>query len=463
MKTPLLPMVFGALAGGMGWGIRGQYGHETGAMMAGLLVSSVAAVLFCGQASGLGTLRAIAWGTLGIGIGGSMTYGQIIGWTQNPAHVGHWGDWSWGMLGLAVTGAIWIGFGGAFLGMGLGGRRYTAPEMLVLLACLLGLYHLGVWLFNQPYDPKQQQLPWIYFSNRADKPRFECWGGLGLALAGLLTYLAGRNDRLGWKLGLFGVLGGALGFPGGQCWQSWHAWNREWIAASPFGTLAGLINWWNLMEITFGMVMGATLLLGLWWNRGGIQPAHLEGESCQDRCTDGWFLFAHLSLLTLGEFLEVPLLNAWYGLGLVMVVLPLVASVESCRWPGWITGPVVVLPIAGKTLRYMAEKHGELSAVDWLVYLAAPMVVAFWFACRLNRKIWLGCEGATVGRTVLLFGVWMFFLLNFAFFDYPWPWQPWTGRTPSALVYGVCLAGLSWVALAMPEEKGARPRLEKNH
>jgi len=48
----------------------------------------------------------------------------------------------------------------------------------------------------------------------------------------------------------------------------------------------------------------------------------------------------------------------------------------------------------------------------------------------------------------LLFGAWMFFLLNFAFFDYPWPWQPWTGRTPSALVYVVCLAGLSWLALS---------------
>lgn len=32
-------VLFPALAGGMGWGIRGQYGHETGAMIAGLLVS----------------------------------------------------------------------------------------------------------------------------------------------------------------------------------------------------------------------------------------------------------------------------------------------------------------------------------------------------------------------------------------------------------------------------------------
>ena len=30
IKTPLAPMCFASLAGGMGWGIRGQYGHETG-------------------------------------------------------------------------------------------------------------------------------------------------------------------------------------------------------------------------------------------------------------------------------------------------------------------------------------------------------------------------------------------------------------------------------------------------
>ena len=33
------PVVFASLAGGMAWGIRGQYGHETGAMIAGVLVS----------------------------------------------------------------------------------------------------------------------------------------------------------------------------------------------------------------------------------------------------------------------------------------------------------------------------------------------------------------------------------------------------------------------------------------
>lgn len=39
-------VLFPALAGAMGWGIRGQYGHETGAMIAGLLVSLTLALLW---------------------------------------------------------------------------------------------------------------------------------------------------------------------------------------------------------------------------------------------------------------------------------------------------------------------------------------------------------------------------------------------------------------------------------
>ena len=120
------PVLLAALAGGMGWGIRGQYGHETGAMIAGLLVSLVLVFLLCPQAALLPAARAVAFGTIAIGIGGSMTYGQTIGLTQNAPLIGNWEAWRWGMLGLGIKGAIWIGFAGLFLGMGLGGVRYRS-------------------------------------------------------------------------------------------------------------------------------------------------------------------------------------------------------------------------------------------------------------------------------------------------------------------------------------------------
>ncbi|GIT38710.1 MAG: hypothetical protein Ct9H300mP7_6310 [Verrucomicrobiota bacterium] len=50
-QTPNPPLwlvkMTAAMAGGMGWGIRGQYGHETGAMIAGVLGSLVLVFLFC--------------------------------------------------------------------------------------------------------------------------------------------------------------------------------------------------------------------------------------------------------------------------------------------------------------------------------------------------------------------------------------------------------------------------------
>ncbi len=129
----LQPVIFTAMAGGLGWGIRGQYGHETGAMIAGVLVSLTLVFLLCPGASSLQVVRAVALGTIAMGFGGTMTYGQTVGLTHDTPLVGNWAAFRWGMLGLAIKGGIWIGFAGFFLGLGLGGRRYRPVEMLLLL------------------------------------------------------------------------------------------------------------------------------------------------------------------------------------------------------------------------------------------------------------------------------------------------------------------------------------------
>ena len=82
------PVLFAAMAGGMAWGIRGQYGHETGAMIAGLLVSLTLVFLLCPGASLLNVARAVALGTVAMGFGGSMTYGQTVGLTHDAPLVG---------------------------------------------------------------------------------------------------------------------------------------------------------------------------------------------------------------------------------------------------------------------------------------------------------------------------------------------------------------------------------------
>ena len=224
-------MFFPAIAGGMAWGIRGQYGHETGAMMAGLAVGLVLTLLFCPQTDAQAVARAVAWCTVAMGLGGSMTYGQTVGLTHDPELVGNWAALRWGMLGLAIKGGLWIGFGGVFLGMGLSGVRYRARELLIVWLGVLGLCALGIWLLNEPFDPANRVLPKFYFSDdwrwepgATLKPRRELWGGFLLGLAGLLAYVGRwRRDGLAWRMGLWGALGGALGFPIGQCWQAFHA------------------------------------------------------------------------------------------------------------------------------------------------------------------------------------------------------------------------------------------------
>src|SRR4051794_1048644 len=129
-----LVLVSAAAAGGMGWGIRGQDGHETGAMMAGGLVGLVLGHLFASRAVSLSAARAVAFCALGVSLGGSETYAQTVGLTHDIAFIGNWEALRWGMLGLALKGGLWIAFTGAMLGMGLGGRTYRPLELVGVAA-----------------------------------------------------------------------------------------------------------------------------------------------------------------------------------------------------------------------------------------------------------------------------------------------------------------------------------------
>jgi hypothetical protein len=454
------PVLLAALAGGMAWGIRGQYGHETGAMIAGLLVSLVLVFQFCPQAALLPAARAVAMGTIAMGFGGTMTYGQTIGLTQNVALIGNWDAWRWGMVGLALKGGIWIGFAGLFLGMGLGGVRYRVRETLLLMLGMLALYAVGVWLLNRPYDPANKLLPSIYFS--ADwhwqpdatvselKPRREHWGGLLCALIGAWVWAGWiRRDPLARKLALWGMIGG-LGFPIGQSLQAFHAWNRELFQSGVWAQIAPLMNWWNWMETIFGAVMGACLGLGLWLNRKQINPLN-EAQSPTLKPASEWLLLAvHLPLLLLTEFAAIRAVDMFYDLGLWLGLIPMVAVAGGRWWPFLVVFPVTLLPIAGKTIRSLVYEAQALNpAVGWALYGVLPVLLTaaatVWCVTRLRG----GLSGRAFARWALLLNAWLYFGLNYAFFRFPWPWESWTARTPNAMAFAVCVLGLTIACLVL--------------
>ena len=465
------------LAGALGWGIRGQYGHETGAMIAGVLVGFAAVLCLKSRLTSLTAARAVALTAIGIACGGSMTYGQTIGLTHDGPLIGNGPAWWWGMLGLALKGALWIGFAGLFLGLGLGGKRYRWWEMALLLVAMILLALVGMWLLNGPFDPDQRVLPRIYFSDSWHwepagdlKPRPECWGGLLLALLGAVGYLSlVRRDRLAGRLALWGCLAGGIGFPAGQSLQSWRAWHPERFSAEALGGLAPYlqhVNWWNLMEITFGGVFGLVLGAGLWWNRRLIVDERNDDTSPTVTLSLGWevrLCALHVLLLVSSTFLKIPSL-AWYeASGLFLGALPLVGVMAGRLWPYLMVLPLALVPIAGKTLRNLSYEHAEWTPqLGWIVLVILPLAVACEVALALTRRFQAEprADATRCAQWGLATSTVLFTGLNFAFFRFPWPWEEWTGRTPSGLLLGICAAGLLLAVMrsALPGERPAAIR-----
>ncbi len=438
------------MAGGMGWGIRGQYGHESGAMIAGLLVSAVIAVGYLSHLPSLFVARAMAMATIAIGIGGSMTYGQTIGLTHDKELIGNLEAWRWGMLGLSIKGAIWIGLAGLMLGHALSGKMLSPFKMCLLVVTMWALHLLGVWLINQPYDPTKRLLPEIYFS--ADwywkpeagpelKPRREVWGGLGLAL--LLSMLGLRilvGDRLAFRMASWGILGGAIGFPAGQSLQAYHAWHLPDFQTATWLPWDRVLNWWNIMETTYGFIMGGCLTLGVLLNRHLIaeDDASPNVEAAGNKLgsmpwpvalgLEGVLLSLHVALLVGSEL--IPQCGVgWYGNGLVMAAIPLVAVCAGRFWPYYLLLPVTIIPIAGKTFRETAltKFDGNMEVVKEaavsmpvavIAFLVVPIVLT-WVLAGWWSRTQLQVRPAQHFAPVLLLAVtWLYFGLNFASFSF---------------------------------------------
>lgn len=98
-----------ALSLSVGWGIRGNFGHEYGAMIPGAL-AAMGGVLLAGREDWWQRLAYFGFfGALGWSFGGSISYMQVIAYT----HSGHAGSVLYGFVCLFVIGFLWAALGGA--------------------------------------------------------------------------------------------------------------------------------------------------------------------------------------------------------------------------------------------------------------------------------------------------------------------------------------------------------------
>ena len=138
-RSPILSplgILLVALSLSIGWGIRGNYGHETGAMFPGA-IAAIAVCLLSGRADWRERVVYFAFfGAFGWAFGGSISYMQVIGYT----HSGHFASQAYGFACLFVIGFLWgsLGGGGTALPAALDRQRLTQMfvPMLVVLAAM---------------------------------------------------------------------------------------------------------------------------------------------------------------------------------------------------------------------------------------------------------------------------------------------------------------------------------------
>ena len=230
-----IAMIFVALVLGLGWAIRGHFGHEYGAAWAGAMggLAIIAAAKRKDWSNRLPIAASLAG--IGWGVGGMMSYGIVVGYGRGLDFVNVY----YGLAMLGVIGALYGYIGGGFLGLVLETSDEKRPQWSQLLTEMIAGGLFAWWILIYQFEWKMTP------------PRSELWAGcFGAAIA--LAWFMHRNDfSRSLRVAGYAALGGGFGFAFGNFLQT-------------MGTASGLsFNWWNVMEFTLGFCGGLGMAYGV--------------------------------------------------------------------------------------------------------------------------------------------------------------------------------------------------------
>jgi len=121
----------------IGWGIRGNFGHEYGAAFAGCL-AAITVALLSGREDWRQRVPYFAFfGALGWGFGGSQSYMQVLSYTDSGHTLSQW----YGYLAIFYIGFLWAGLGGAGTAFAAVEKRENIIKIFKPL-----LFVFGAWL-----------------------------------------------------------------------------------------------------------------------------------------------------------------------------------------------------------------------------------------------------------------------------------------------------------------------------
>jgi len=319
--------VLTALSLSLGWGIRGNFGHEYGAMIPGAL-SAMAAVLLSGRGDWHRRIVYFAmFGALGWSFGGSMSYMQVVAYT----HSGHSPSVLYGFACLFVIGFLWAALGGA----GTALPAVVNSSFLNALFLPTGLVFLFWWLQGAAVAPWLRREGYALDWNDTD------WLAALLAVTAALLAAAIRRRldpatslvlhlAVGWWAG-FLILVVALGLrmtpPRGDNWSGclgmtaallWYCRRAGFAEVARAALVCGFIggigfaaasmlklvevtsgletNWHSILEQTTGLFNG----LGLAFALSGLAGSTPSIAKADEPDRNPWTELAALGFVVLG-------------------------------------------------------------------------------------------------------------------------------------------------------------------
>jgi hypothetical protein len=233
-KGQLLNLIIVGMTLGTTWAIRGQFGHEQGAAWAGA-VGAISILLIAKRQDWYSKLfKATLAAAIGWGLGGMMSYGQIVGYGRGSDFL----NVHYGLLMLFVIGGLYGFIGGGLFGLTLTDSKTNKVKWPLLLVGMTAGGIITYFFLVMQWD-------WLM-----TPPRDESWAAcLGMAFF-MIWFLIHHKYNSALRVAVFSGLGAGFGFAFGN-----FLFVLGNVAEIPF-------NFWNVMEYSLGFFGGLGMAYG---------------------------------------------------------------------------------------------------------------------------------------------------------------------------------------------------------
>jgi hypothetical protein len=196
----------------IGWGIRGNFGHEYGAAFAGCLAAITVALLSGREDWRQRVLYFAFFGAIGWGFGATISYMQVISYTQSGHAVSQW----YGYTVLFYIGFLWAGLGGAGTALAAVAEQERLVRLFKPVLFVFAAWFLQDLVEDAVANALQSGIGFDRTWSRHKSPLYwfdADYLGASSALLGVGAYdLFERKQRNGWWLPVFALLGAVLGY-----------------------------------------------------------------------------------------------------------------------------------------------------------------------------------------------------------------------------------------------------------